>query len=196
MLRRRFPAGIQLSQDAYDTGPIRWPLTRHPATRRTRWLWLVPLVAGFATVFGIVIAQDRGAGLSLTNLGWFTIVLAALLVVLLAIHRNAGQMLRAIAEYLVVALLAVLLVTTTGRQPTQAPAPAEHPPSHAGATAKSAVDACPAIVHVRDWLTCLWNASQDAARRSHPSTTAKPKDHAMAPTPTPPRLSRRTHELV
>jgi hypothetical protein len=195
MLRRRFPAGIQLSQDAYNTGPIRWPLPRHPATRHTRWLWLVPLLAGFATVFAIVISHHPGRGLSLSNLGWFTIVLAALLVILLAIHRNAGQLLRAIAEYLVVALLAVLLVTATSIQPAQAPAPAEHPPSHAGSHTR-AVDACPAIVHVRDWLTCLWNASQDTARRSHPPTTAKPMDHAMAPSPTQPSTSRRSHELV
>ena len=195
MLRHRLPAGIQLAQDAYDTGPHHWPLPRHPATRQTRWLWLVPLLAGFATVLGIVIARDPGRGLSLSRVGWCTIVLAALLVVLLAIHRNAGQMLRALAEYLVVALLAVLLVTATTIQPTQAPAPAKHPPSRAGSHMR-AVDACPSIVHVRDWLACLWNASQDAARRSHPPTTAKPKGHAMAPSPPPPPTSRRTHELV
>jgi hypothetical protein len=204
MLRRRFPGGIQLSQDAYDTGPIRWPsrlpsaanrpLRRHPATRRTRWLWLVPLLAGLVAVLGMVIARDPGPGLS--GRGWFTLALAALLAVLLAIHRNAGQLLRAVAEYLVVALLAVLLATATGIQPARAPA--KHPPSHAGATAKTAVDACPSIVHVRDWLTCLWNASQKAQRRSHPATTTKPtpKGHAMTPTPTPPSPSRRTHELV
>jgi hypothetical protein len=196
MLGRRFPAGIQLSQDAYDTGPIRWPLPRHPAARRTRWLWLVPLVAGFLAVLGIVISHDPGPGLSLSTLGWSTIVLAALLVVLLAIHRNAGQLLRALAEYLVVALLAVLLVTATGIQPAQAPA--KQPPSRAGAGATTAGDACPSIVHVRDWLTCLWNASQKAQRQTHPPATTKPKSkgHAMAPAPTPPPTSRSTHELV
>jgi hypothetical protein len=188
MLRRRFPAAIEWDEDAYDTGPIRWPsagnrpLRRHPATRRTRWLWLVPLLAGFLAVLGIVIARDPGPGLALSTLGWFTIILAALLAVLLAIHRNAGQLLRAIAEYLVAALLAVLLATAISTQQMPAPA-AKHPPSRASGAAKSAVDACPAVVHIRDWLACLWHAGQEAARRSHPPTTTKPtpKGHAMAP---------------
>src|SRR6266487_4407795 len=98
MLRRLFPGAIQPPRDAYDTGPLRWPLPRHPATRRTRWLWLVPLVAGFVAVLGVVISHDPGPGLALSNLGWFTIVLAALLVALLAIHRNTGHLLRALAE--------------------------------------------------------------------------------------------------
>jgi hypothetical protein len=165
-----------------------------PLTERTRWLWLVPLVAGLLAVLGIVASHDPGQGLSPSGRGWFTLALAALLAVLLTIHRNAGQLLRAAAEYLVVALLAVLLVTATGLQQTPAPA-AKHPPSRAGAAAKAAGDACPSIVQVRAWLACLWQAGQDAARHSHPPTT-KPKGHAMAPSPTPPLTSRRTHELV
>src|SRR6266699_3163391 len=138
MLRRLFPGAIE-SEDSYDTGPLRWPspgsrpLRRHPATRRTRWLWLMPLVAGFLAVLGIVVSHDPGPGLSLSGRGWFTIGLAGLLMVLLAIHRNTGQLLRALAEYTVVVLLAVLLVTATGMQ--QTPAPARHPAARAGTAA-------------------------------------------------------------
>jgi hypothetical protein len=177
MLRRLFPGAIRPSQDAYDTGPLRWPLPRHPATRRTRWLWLVPLVAGFLAVLGIVISHDPGPGVALSGRGWFTIALAALLVALLAIHRNAGQLMRALAEYTVVVLLAVLLVSATGMQ--QAPAPAKQPASRAGAATKTAGDACPSIVQVRDWLACLWHAGQEASRRAHstPTTTQPRKGH-------------------
>ncbi len=183
MLGRRFPGAIQ-SQDAYDTGPLRgaspgaWALRRHPAARRTRWLWLAPLLAGLLAVLGYVVSHDPGPGLSLSGRGWCTIGLAAVLAVLLAIHRTAGQLLRALAEYLVVALLAVLLATAVGMQQTPAPA-AKHPSSHAGATTKTAGDACPSIVQVRDWLACLWHAGQEAQHRNHPptTTTTTPRGH-------------------
>lgn len=177
MLRRLFPGAIQPPQDSYDTGPLRWPLPRHPATRRTRWLWLVPLVAGFGAVLGIVISHDPGPGVALSGRGWSTIALAGLLVALLAIHRNTGHLLRALAEYTVVVLLAVLLVSATGTQ--QTPAPAKQPAARAGAAAKTAGDACPSIVQVRDWLACLWHAGQEASRRAHstPTTTRPRKGH-------------------
>jgi hypothetical protein len=173
MLRRLFPGAIQPSRNDYDTGPLRWPLPRHPATRRTRWLWLIPLAAGFVAVVGIVASHDPGPGLSLSGRGWLTIALAGLLVALLAIHRNTGQLLRALAEYTVVVLLAVLLATATGMQ--QTPAPANQPASRAGTAAKAAGDACPSIVQVRDWLACLWHTSQQASRRAHSTpTTTRP----------------------
>jgi hypothetical protein len=182
MLGRRFPGAIQ-SQDAYDTGPLRgafpgaWPLRRHPATRRTRWLWLVPLLAGLLAVLGIIVSHDPGPGLALSGSGWFTLALAGLLAVLLAIHRTAGQLLRALAEYLVVALLAVLLVTAAGMRHTPAAA-AKQPAARPSTAAKIAGDACPSVVQVRDWLACLWHAGQQAGRRSHPpTTTTTPRRH-------------------
>src|SRR6266496_998598 len=144
MLQRLFPGALERA----DTGPLRSPLTRHPATRRTRWLWTVPLAAGFLTVFGWVAVHDPGPGLSLSDRGWLEVGLAGLLVL----------------------LLAVLLVTATGMRQTPAPA-AKHPAARAGTAANVAGDACPSVVQVRDWLACLWQAGQEAARRSHPPTT-------------------------
>jgi hypothetical protein len=172
MLRRPFPGALDLSEDTYDTGPLhrraaRWPLRPHPAARRTRWLWVVSLVAGFLAVLGWVLVHDPAPGLALSRLGWVKVALAALLAVLLGAHRAAGQLLRAVAEYVVVALLAVLLVTTASTQ--AAPAPPGRPVSRAGAAAKAA-DACPSIVHVRAWLACLWRAGQQASGPSDPST--------------------------
>jgi len=135
----------------------------------------VPLVAGLLAVLGIVISHDPGPGLRLSGRGWFTIGLAALLAVLLAIHRNTGQrwaLLRALAEYTVVGMLALLLVTATGMQQPPAPA-AKHPASRASVAATNASDTCPSIVQLRDWLACLWHASQEPNRRDHstPTTT-------------------------
>jgi hypothetical protein len=160
---------------------------------RTRWLWLLPLGAGLLAVAGWVLAHDPGPGLALSGRGWFTLALAGLLAVLLGVHRRAETLLRALAEYAVVALLAMLLVTATSAQ--QPPAPAKHPASRAGAAARAA-NACPSMVELRSWLACLWNAGQQAAR-SHPPTTTKPKrGHAMPRIPTPPLTSRRTDDLV
>src|SRR6266542_1945005 len=58
MLSRLFPGAVERFEDDYDTAPLRersyqrsrGHLRRHPATRRTRWLWLVPLAAGLLTV--------------------------------------------------------------------------------------------------------------------------------------------------
>jgi hypothetical protein len=174
MLRRQFPGALDLPEDAYDTGPlrglVRGPLRPHPAARRTRWLWLVPLAGGFVAVLGWVLVHDPAPGLALSQLGWVTVALAALLAVLLGVHRAAGRLLRAVAEYVVVALLAVLLVTTAG---TQAPsAPAHRPASRAGVAARAA-DTCPSIVQVRAWLACLWQVGQEAARPSGPTTTLR-----------------------
>jgi len=168
MLQRMFPGALERA----DTGPLRSPLTRHPATRRTRWLWTVPLAAGFLTVFGWVAVHDPGPGLSLSDRGWLEVGLAGLLVLLLAVHRydSTWRLVRMLAEYAAVALLAVLLVTATGMRQTPAPA-AKHPAARAGTAANVAGDACPSVVQVRDWLACLWQAGQEAARRSHPPTT-------------------------
>jgi hypothetical protein len=196
MLNRLFPGALDRFEDDYDTAPLRergrGHLRRHPATRRTRWLWLVPLAAGFLTVLGWVLAHDPGPGLALSDRGWLEVSLTGVLVLLLSLHRHDStwRLLRMLGEYAAVALLAVLLVTPAGMQ--HAPPPASrHPAPRAGAAAEAAGDACPSIVQVRAWLACLWNAGQEAARRSDPPTTTRPrKGHAMAPSPTRPHGSK------
>src|SRR6266511_3971897 len=88
MLSRLFPGAVERFEDDYDTAPLRersyqrsrGHLRRHPATRRTRWLWLVPLAAGFLTVLGWVLAHEPAPGLALSDRGWLEIGLAGALV--------------------------------------------------------------------------------------------------------------------
>ncbi len=101
------------------------PALQRPAgrvTERTRWLWLVPLVVGFLTVFGWVASHDPGKGLALSNRGWLTIAAAAALMVLLSVHRTEGfgHLARVVAEYAVVAVLAVLGLACLWHQASQA----------------------------------------------------------------------------
>jgi hypothetical protein len=178
MLHRLSPRAVRLSEDSYDTAPLRerarGHLRRHPATRRTRWLWLVPLAAGFLTVLGWVLAHDPSPGLALSDRGWLEVGLAGALVLLLSLHRSdsSWRLLRMLGEYTAVALLAVLLTTPAGAQHPPAPTP-RHPAPRARAAAEIAGDACPPVVQVRAWLSCLWNAGQEASR-SHPPTTTRP----------------------
>jgi hypothetical protein len=172
MLRRLFPGAIQPPRDAYDTGPLRWPLPRHPATRRTRWLWLVPLLAGFGAVVGIIVSHDPGPGVALSGRGWFTIGLAALLVLMLGMRRRDGQLLRAAMEYVVVFTLAALIATTAG-----APQQAQAAPDAQAQAQAQATGACPSVLQARAWLTCLWHqasAATKADQQASPTTTTRP----------------------
>src|SRR5829696_840943 len=87
----------------------------HPfPTARTvgRWLWPTLAVGGFVTVTGFVVAHDNPApGLSVR--GVLTVALAAAVVVLLTIRRTAGPgpLTRALFEYAVALVLAVLVPT-------------------------------------------------------------------------------------
>src|SRR6266545_1248967 len=146
MLSRLFPGAVERFEDDYDTAPLRersyqrsrGHLRRHPATRRTRWLWLVPLAAGFLTVLGWVLAHDPAPGLALSDRGWLEIGLAGALVLLLSLHRSDStwRLVRMLGEYAAVALLTVLLVTPPGVQPAPgSPAsgtPARKRPAAAG----------------------------------------------------------------
>jgi hypothetical protein len=113
-----------------------------------RWLWPTVAVAGFLAVAGFVLGHDDPTpGLSGRSL--LTVALAAAVVVLLTLHRRYGPrpLARALAEYAVVFLLAVL-VATTGVPLDQPAAPA---------TQTSAVpDQRPALVKTidsfQDWL--------------------------------------------
>ena len=86
------------------------PLPLRMAGSVAHWWWPTLALAGFGIVTGFVVGHDHpGPGLSYRGL--LTVALAAVLVVLLAIHRRNGPGLlaRAVAEYTVVALLAALL---------------------------------------------------------------------------------------
>ncbi len=165
------------------TDPIAgWGGPPHPAmqrpagrsTERTRWLWLVPLVAGFLTLFGWVASHDPGPGLALSNRGWLTIAAAAVLMGLISVHRNDGlrHLVRMVAEYAVVAVLATLVATSAGV--------AQQTPAAPDANGQAQVQAgtCPSILQARAWLTCLWHQASAAAKANQhasPTTTTQPR---------------------
>jgi hypothetical protein len=155
-----------------------------------RWLWPTLSVSGFLVVTGFVFGHDDPApGLSLRGL--CTIALAAAVMVLLTLRRTAGPgpLTRALFEYAVVFLLAVL-VATTGVDVNQAPT--------GGKRASDLRDQRPALVKTidgfRDWLS-QWRewARKETDRRGQPSsaTVPDPTGQARAPSPAAPTSTRR-----
>jgi hypothetical protein len=166
-----------------------------------RWWWPTLAVASFLAVAVYVTGHDPGP----SQRGLLTIALAALVVVLLTIHRTAGpsRLARAAAEYTAVALLAALLaLTAAGNQQPVTPAAkgeAKHP---ATARAEASQDrprvlrvvagairavtrAVRAVTGAVGWLADLWrqaDATTDHPNRS-PSTTT-PTAEAISPSPT------------
>jgi hypothetical protein len=143
------------------------PLPIQTARSVGRWLWFTAAVGGFLTVTGFVVAHDDPApGLSVRGL--LTVALAAAVVVLLTIRRTAGpgSLTRALFEYTVVFVLAVL-VATTGIPVDQAPPAGDQ-------QASAARDQRPALVKTldgfRDWLG-EWRswARTENDRRAHSS---------------------------
>jgi hypothetical protein len=114
------------------------PLPLRVAGSVARWWWPILALAGFGAVAGLVLGHDHPAP-GLSTRGLVSITLAALVVVLLTIHRAAGPgpLTRAVAEYTVVALLAGLL-TTVGAVVDQQPA---DPTKHNQAKAKPGTEA-------------------------------------------------------
>ena len=80
-----------------------------------RWWWPILAVGGFLAVVVQVLDHDPSAP-GLSYRGLLTVALAAVVVVLLTIHRRYGPrpLTRAVAEYTVVAVLATLLATIGG----------------------------------------------------------------------------------
>ena len=150
-----------------------WETFAMPRSRGRWWL----LVAGVLLV-GVaswVLTHDRAPGAGLSLRSWLTLGLAALVVVLLNSYRAGGVRLlvRAIAEYAVVAALAALLATST----TDAGAGAGR---HGSAAAP--VDQRPAAVRrVSDayqFVVGLWHQAQrqtDSDRHPGPTTTRPPR---------------------
>jgi hypothetical protein len=176
------------------------PLPLRAAGSVARWWWPTLAVSGFLAVAVYVTGHDP----SLSLRGLVTIALAALVVVLLTIHRTVGpsRLARAAAEYTAVALLAALLaLTAAGDQQPVTPAAkgeAKHP---ATARTEASQDrprvlrivvgairavtrAVRAVIGAVGWLVDLWrqaDAKTDDPNRS-PSTTS-PTGGALAPSP-------------
>ena len=152
-----------------------------------RWLWPTLAVSGFLVVTAFVIGHDDPTpGLSLRGL--CTIALAAAVVILLTIRRTAGPgpLARALFEYAVVFLLAVL-VATTGVNLDPAPAGAKQ--------ASNLRDQRPALVKTidgfRDWLS-QWRdwARSERDRRDRAAPTTLNRSRALAPSPAPSSSTR------
>jgi hypothetical protein len=158
------------------------------------WLWRLALTLGFLVLVAAVVGHDDPRP-GLSDRSWLTLGLAAALVGLLSVHRLAGvvPLLRALAEYGVVALLVVLLATGPGAFAPAAKHAPGRPGGHATApareraatTARQASHDCPPVRELPAWVACLWRQAQDA--------------HRPTPTPDPSRalssaasLARRT----
>jgi hypothetical protein len=166
------------SWDAPGWAPLVDPGPRSLQAARSvgRWLWPTVAVSGFLAVTGFVLSHDDPTP-GLSGRGLLTVALAAAVVALLTLHRRYGPrpLARALAEYAVVFLLAVL-VATTG-VPLNTPA--------APTTQTNNVpDQRPALVKTidrfGDWLS-EWQAWARSQRDGHPPSD--PTGEAMAAPP-------------
>jgi hypothetical protein len=161
-----------------DPGPR--PL--HAVRSIGRWLWPTLAVGSFLAVTGFVLRHDDPAP-GLSGRGLLTVALAAAVVGLLTLHRRYGPrpLARALVEYAVVFLLAVL-VATTGVPLDQPPAASGR--TTGGRTAHAVPDQRPALVKTidsfRDWLS-EWRAWARTQRHRHPRP--KPNGEATAAPP-------------
>jgi hypothetical protein len=161
------------------------PLPLRVARSRGRWLWPAVAVSGFVAVVSYVFGHDDPQP-GLSYRGLLTVALAAVVVGLLTIHRAAGlgSLIRAMAEYAVVVLLAVLLATGgLGQQPATTA-------DKASGTRDSRPRVVKAMDGVRDWLAAWWQwADQEADRRSRASSAPTPLPNlgrSRAPSPAHP----------
>jgi small-conductance mechanosensitive channel len=177
MLRRDYP----------PAGPYGWPppTIREMQARWLRWACLAVAALAVLALVAFVISHDDPRQPGLSDRAWLTLGLAALLLVALSVHHYAGgarRLLRALAEYAVVALLAVLLTVTAlpaanqpaaqqsaTKQPAQQPA-AQDP---ADPRAKGAGDGCPPVRRVPAWLACLWRQANPPQPTDSPTPPAR-----------------------
>ena len=164
------------------------PLPLQTARSFGRWLWPTLAFGGFLAVVVQVLGHDDPAP-GLAGSGLLTVALAALVVVLLTIHRRngPGPLARAVTEYAVVALLAALLAApggTVDQQPANRPASADaRAQGAAGDDQPGVVEAGAKVVRALTraaravaggarWLVDLW---RQADRKTQP-----PNSGAMA----------------
>jgi hypothetical protein len=170
-----------------DPGPF--PL--QAARSVGRWLWPTLAVSGFLAVVASTFAHDPPAP-GLSSRGLLTVALAAVVVVLLTIHRRHGprRLSRAVAEYAAVALLATLL-TAPGvgidQQPDDHPASGQtQAQAAAGRDQPAVIQAVTKVLRagaalVRGvtgavrWLADLWRrADQQATAKGGAMVTPPP----------------------
>jgi hypothetical protein len=144
-----------------------------------RWFYPTLAVGGFMLVTGFVLAHDDPTP-GVSGRGLLAIALAAAVVILLTIRRTAGSgpLARALGEYTVVALLAVLVATTGVTL---------DPPPAAGKQVSAAVDHRPPLVKTvdnwRDRLVGAWKWLAELWRRADRQTAPRPQS-SSAPAPT------------
>jgi hypothetical protein len=168
------------------------PLPLRAASSVARWWWPTAAVSGFLAAVVYVLGHDDPAP-GLSQRGLVTVVLTAVVVVLLTIHRRygSGSLARAVIEYAVVALLATLLAAAGGT--VVDPPPTDRPTRVEGQAQAAAGDDQPAVLRagarvirgvtgaaravagaVR-WLIDLWRQADEQA--------TPPKGEAMAASP-------------
>jgi hypothetical protein len=175
------------------------PLPLRAAGSVARWWWPTLAITSFLAVAVYVTGHDP----NLTQRGLGTIALAALVVVLLTIHRTAGpsRLARAAAEYTVVALLAALLALAAGVDQPTTPAAKSKAKQAATGRAEASQDrpwvlrvaagviravtkAIRAVTGAARWVADLWRqADAKTDQRSRTSSTTTPNAEAMAPSP-------------
>jgi hypothetical protein len=174
------------------------PLPLRAAGSVARWWWPTLAVASFLAVAVYVTGHDPGP----SQRGLVTIALAALVVVLLTIHRTAGpsRLARAAAEYTAVALLAAMLtLTAASNQQPAAEGEAKHPataraeasqdrPRVLGVVAgaiRAVTRAGRAVIGAVGWLVDLWRqADAKTDHRGDSPATTTPTGEAISPSPT------------
>jgi hypothetical protein len=169
-----------------DPGPF--PL--EAARSVGRWLWPTLAVSGFLAVVAYSFAHDDPAP-GLSHRGLLTIALAAVVVVLLTIHRRNGPrpLTRAVAEYAAVALLAALL-TAPGAGIDQQPA--DHADGGQARAQAAAGDDQPAVIRAvttvlragaglirgltgaARWLVNLWHRADQQATANREAMATRP----------------------
>jgi hypothetical protein len=165
-----------------------------------RWLWPTLAVSGFLAVVAYTFAHDDPAA-GLSHRGLCTIALAAVVVILLTLHRRygLGPLARALAEYAVVAVLAGLLAAAGAgaNQPAAdhpTPAKADQAKAKPEATPKTeaaAGDDRPAVIQAAakviravtgavGWLVDLWRQADHNTAPTNGQALAVP---ARSPAP-------------
>jgi hypothetical protein len=143
------------------------------ASARTRWLWVVPLLAGLLLAAGWLLAHDPAPGLALTPRGLMTAVIGLGVAAQIALARRSGG--RELARTLVTGAawvaLTVLLMTASAAPHVQPGGGAKPAPKPKTAQALDLAAGCPAIgQQPLEWVKCAWAASHS------PTTTSKGGD--------------------